>query len=89
MYATFEGFEIEMTKRDVSNIAHQGQNDADVAEYLKANKSIHRQFKKIGNEAVAEELKGYGSWDDEELKDIEQNKARIVWLAAWRIVEEN
>ena len=46
MYAMFEGFEIEMTKRDAHNIAHQGQNDADVAEYLKANKKYSQAIQK-------------------------------------------
>jgi len=87
MYATFEGFELNITKKDAQIIAHSGANDAEVAEYLKTNKSIQRQLNKIGNDLIANELYGYGSWSKEDLEDVEQNKARIVWLAAWDIRE--
>ena len=89
MYAIFEGFEIEITKKDAASMAHQGQCDADVADYLKTNKSIQKQLTAIGDKAIAEDLKNTGAWDNTELSDVEQNKARIVWLAAWQIREEN
>jgi hypothetical protein len=89
MYATFTGFEIEMTKNDALSMAHQGQCIDDVKAFLKTNKSIHKQLDKIGSEAIAEELKNYGAWDDTQLADVEANKEKIVWLAANNIREEN
>ena len=89
MYATFTGFEIELTKKDALSMAHQGQCDDDVKAFLKTNKKIHNQLNKIGSIAIAEELKNYGAWDETELADEEANKERIVWFAAWQIKEEN
>lgn len=89
MYAQFEGFAIQMTKKDALSMSHQGQCDDDVSHFLKTNKSIKKQLAAIGGEAIASELKGFGAWDETELADVEANKERIVWEAANRIREEN
>jgi hypothetical protein len=31
---------------------------------------------------IRKHLKGYGSWDADELKDDDENKTRCLWLAA-------
>lgn len=89
MYAQFEGFEIQMTKKDALSMAHQGQCVDDVSHYLKTNKSIKKQLAAIGGEAIASELKNFGVWDATELADAEANQGRIVWIAANNIKEEN
>jgi putative AlgH/UPF0301 family transcriptional regulator len=89
MYATFEGFEIEMTKKSAISMSHSGDCKADVAYYLKTNKSIQKQLAAIGNEKIAEVLRGYGAWDETQLADAEANKRRIVWIAANDIREDN
>ena len=33
-------------------------------------------------ELFKEHLDGYGAWDDEELKDHEENKSRVLWIWA-------
>ena len=37
---------------------------------------------------LAAELAEYGAWDDTELADVAQNRARIVWILANNITEE-
>ncbi len=86
MYATFNGFELQMTKAQAASASHQGACDDDVAELLKTP-AIRRQLAKIEPAAIAAELKEYGAWDTDELADHEQNKARLVWIAASNIDE--
>lgn len=87
MIAMFNRFEIVMTLEQARSASHQGQCDEDVSELLKHPK-IQRQLKQIGTGDVVLELKEYGAWDQEELRDHPQNQARIIWLAAGNIVEE-
>lgn len=39
-------------------------------------------------EQIRAELKEYGAWDAEELADNEQNKRRLLWIAAGNLREE-
>ncbi len=86
MYASFNRFEIEMTKTDASTMYHQGDCDSDVSGALP---KFRKQLEKIGNEKIADELKEYGAWDEYELSDHEENFKRILWLAAGNIIEGN
>lgn len=87
MIATFNRFEIVMTKADAESASHQGKCDEDVKVLMK-DKKFMRQFKKIDKDKIREELKEYGCWDDEELANEEDNLMRIIWIAAGNIVEE-
>jgi hypothetical protein len=87
MIASFDRFEIEMTKAQAENCSHPGACDADVLA-LSKNPKIIRQIKKIDPSKIAAELKEYGAWDEEELKDTDQNVQRILWIAAGNIVED-
>jgi hypothetical protein len=87
MFATFNRFEIEMTLAQAQGASHQGACDDDVAALLKVA-SIKRQLAKIPAASIAAELSEYGAWDDAELADVAANHARIVWIAAGNIVEE-
>lgn len=87
MYALFQRFEINVFMRDAQAACHAGPCDDDVEALM--NKSyIRRQLAKIPPDVLAAELREYGAWDDDELADAEQNKRRIVWLAAGDICEE-
>jgi len=88
MFATFNRFEIKMTKAQAESASHSGDCDLDVKALL-CNSLIKRQLAEISAESIAAELKEYGAWDETELKDIKQNEARIIWIAAGNIVEEN
>lgn len=83
MFATFERFEIEMTLEQAMSASHQGSCDDDVAWLVRDGVGS-----KLDPEAVRDELREYGAWDDDELSDDEANLARIVWLAACNIREE-
>lgn len=38
--------------------------------------------------ARSQPLRGYGAWDEEQLKDHDENLTRILWLACGDILEE-
>ena len=86
MIAYFNGFEIEMTKKEAASASHPGPCDADVA-YLLTLPKIKRQLKKIPDDVLAGVLKEYGAWDEEQLKDRGENESRIIWIAAGDIME--
>jgi len=88
MYATFNRFEIKMSMLQARCGSHQGSCDDDVKDLLSLPE-IKRQLRKIGPDPIKEELKEYGAWSEEELNDVEQNKARIIWIACGNIVEED
>ena len=87
MIAYFERFEIKMTLKQAKSVSHQGECLPDVLELLH-NKEYMRQFKKIDSESLAAELKEYGAWDEEELKNDILNIARITWIAGCGIMED-
>jgi hypothetical protein len=84
--AIFERFDIDMRDDMASSCLHPGQCDADVAEALE-DPHIANQLDGIGPEKIRAELRGYGAWDDAELADDAQNRARILWLAAGQIID--
>lgn len=88
MYASFNRFEIQMTKAQARAASHQGQCDADV-EALRQTPAMRRQFAKIADGALVAELRVYGAWRLAELQDREANERRIVWIAAGNIVDGN
>jgi len=81
-WATFNRFEFEMPEDAVRDCYHQGACDQDV-DYWHNKISLSH----ITDEKLAEELKEYGAWDEEELADREANEKRIIWLAAGDIQE--
>lgn len=86
--ATFNRFEISMTMEQAESCSHPGDCMADVKRMMH-DPEIKRQVNHISPDAIRKELKEYGAWDEEELKDEEANKQRILWIAAGNIVEEN
>lgn len=87
MYAKFNRFEIKMTKDQAHTGSHPGPCDNDV-EYLLTLPAIKKELKKISDVDLAAELKECGAWDNEQLKDRQENEARIIWLAAGQITED-
>jgi hypothetical protein len=86
MQAHFERFTIIMTKRQAESASHPGPCDADV-QVLLSDKRIRRQLGKISDTDLADELRRYGAWDEEQLSSRRDNEERIVWIAAGDIVE--
>jgi len=87
MWATFNHFEIEMTKEQANIGYHQGQCDDDV-EYLLTIPKIKRQLAKISDADLIAELSDYGAWNNKELSNRKDNELRIIWLAAGNIVDD-
>lgn len=81
MWASFNSFEIKMTKAQALSASHQGQCDDDVAS-LVALPVIRRQLNKISNSVLAAELREYGVWTAVDLSDRQANEYRIIWIAA-------
>ena len=79
--------ELKMTLAQAQSASHSGQCDDDVAALL-AVPFIARQLDKFGPALIASELKEYCAWDEVELADHAQNRARIVWILANDISEE-
>jgi hypothetical protein len=86
MDATFERFSLHMTVEQARGASHAGDCTADV-EALLTLPRIARQLDRIGADAVRAELREYGAWDDTDLADDAENRARIVWIAAVDICE--
>lgn len=78
--------ELNITRAQAESCAHPGQCDADVAA-LRDVPAIRRQLAKIDPATVADSLREYGAWDDDELKDHDANLSRLLWVACGDIVE--
>lgn len=88
MWADFEhGFSLQMTREQAESASHPGPCDDDVKALADLPK-IRRQLDKISPEDIRAELKEYGAWDDIELADDQQNRLRLVWIAAGNIRDE-
>jgi len=85
MWATFNNFEIRMTRREAQSASHYGPCDSDVAALTV---KLRKQLDKLDPEQLRKELKEWGAWDAKELADHEANLRRIVWIAAGNIMEE-
>ncbi len=60
---------------------------------LPADENVDFWFKQgitaeVEDEPIRAELKETGGWNDEELSDDEQNRKRIIWIAACNIRDE-
>lgn len=80
------GNDLKMTRNDAESCSHSGDNEADVLRVIK-KPYIKKQLAKIDPAQLVKELHGYGAWDDEQLKDHEQNLIRWVWISAGDITE--
>jgi hypothetical protein len=86
MVAYFNRFTIAMTTAQAQACSHAGACDADIAALIKL-KRVSRPTNCTPSALVAE-LKEYGAWDENELKNDSDNWVRILWLAAGNITEE-
>lgn len=87
MYASFNRFELQLTKKQALQGSHSGACDLDIANLLQVP-SIKRQFKKIDPDKIRLELHEYGAWDEVELSNDQDNQSRILWIACGDIREE-
>lgn len=86
-FSTSSGsIELRILTRDAIACSHPGPCDSDVATLVR-KPYIKRQLAAIAPDILRDELREYGAWDDDELADTVQNRARIVWIAACDIAE--
>jgi len=71
---------LKLTRDCIEECSHAGRCDDDVAHWLTVPR-IACQLNTIPVEYIASYLKTFGAWDEEELADHEQNKARLLWSA--------
>ena len=80
--------ELEMTAEQASSVSHPGRCDEDVEALLKVP-AIADQIAEIDKDVLANVLSEYGAWDDEQLKDHDENIQRLVWIAGCDIDEND
>jgi hypothetical protein len=78
--------ELNITRRQAQKGSHQSSCDQDINELLQ-DPVIKWQLNKLDPSLIAKELQEYGAWDEKELQNIEQNKARLLWIACSEIIE--
>lgn len=90
-WASFNRFELRLPGQCVLDCSHSGPCDNDVARW------VPRVREQVASDAfpnaptpekIRDELEEYGTWDDKELQDEEQNWHRLVWIAAGNISDE-
>lgn len=79
--------ELQMTMEQAESVSHSGDCDDDVKELAKVP-AIAEQLAKIDPAILSAELKEYGSWDETERADHDQNLQRLLWLAGCDIAEQ-
>jgi hypothetical protein len=77
---------LEMTLEQAQSCSHPGDCEVDVICLLR-EPEIAAQVAEWDPAILAEELRGYGAWDGDELADHDANVSRMVWLAAGDIVD--
>lgn len=80
--------ELRIPLRLAQSCAHPGDCTNDVEDARRAP-LVKDQLDRLSPSVVAESLKEYGAWSDEELADHDMNLTRLLWCACGDIVEEN
>lgn len=81
------GNDLRLTRRDAEKCSASGECEPAVIEVMQ-KPYVKKQLKELNPEKLAKELKEYGAWDEEELKDHDQNLVRWVWISAGDIREK-
>jgi hypothetical protein len=86
LWASFNRLEIQLEREDAFIGYHSGDCQDDVLNLMN-EPYIKEQLDEIDPEKLKTELEEYGTWDDKELSNHEDNKMRILWLACGDIVD--
>ncbi len=81
--AVFDSFSLGMTHEQARSASHQGQCDDDVIALMN-EPEIAAQLDAIGPEAIRREVAQWSDWDTDSDED---NRMRLVWIAAGNIVD--
>lgn len=88
MIAQFERFELPIPISVVLNCSQVQKDATDDVDYALRCTPVGDAVDALAPDLIREELRDYGTWDDEELADDEENRARLVWIAACNVREE-
>lgn len=84
-YATFSLFDFEISGDVVELCSQSGDMQNYVRESLSGE--LRTELEKIDPAKISSVLKGYGAWDEDQLKDNEANLERLLWIACGDISE--
>ena len=86
-FSTSSGrIELQLSLDDARTGSHSGRCDDDIA-FLRKLPYVAKQLDALAPALVAEELRGYGAWNDGELADHDANLDRLLWIACGDITE--
>lgn len=85
--AYFDRFTICLTRDEAETGGHQGQCAQDIEGLLKT-RAVAKELDTLNPCDIVLELKDFGAWDEEELKDHDANVARILWIACGDLCEQ-
>jgi len=77
---------LTLTEADAHTGYHTGDCEADILD-LMAGRIIRDQLDALDPQTVAEYLREFGAWSDDELADRDENLMRLLWLACGDLVE--
>ncbi len=80
------GNDIAITKQDAINCSGSGDNSPAILDLLK-KPYIKKQVATLDAIQLAKELKEYGAWDSEELKNHNENIIRWLWISCGDIID--
>lgn len=86
-FAMFNRFDLSMTLAQAQACSVPGQAADAAVHRLSLEPGIRAQLNAIPAHQLKAELEEYGAWDDLELANMEENRRRILWLAAGDIWE--
>jgi len=88
LFASFNYFEVLLSAKVCGLCSHWGDCDEDVARCLELPE-VNAEIYKIDSEELIKELSDYGAWDVAQLSIDQDNRRRILWIAASNILEDN
>jgi hypothetical protein len=77
---------LNITKAVAKECSQSGNNEYSVNYYMNLPK-YKKQLLKLDKEEVRNELNDLGAWEDNELKDHNNNLERLFWLSCSNIVD--
>ena len=87
-YGTTGRAALRLTLKQALSVSGPGRADKAVAALVRTP-SVAAQLARISPDAVRQELREYGAWDDSQLADHEANLRRWVWIVGNDIAEEH
>ena len=88
MIAQFNRFELQVPVSVAIDCSQGGKDATEDVDYALRCTPAGDAVDALDPEAIREELREYGAWDEDELADDEANRARLLWIASCNIHEE-